>query len=207
VNITRTFTRVGLRVRPVSYLGARLPHHLTRVVATLGLAGFVAFAAACGSSSSNGPAAANGDAKVTIEKAWARTSPSSVTAGAAYATITAAQDDALTGVEVDAAIAKTAEIHETVASTGSMGSDTTMMGGAATTMMSSDSAPAAMTMQPVDKIDLKAGTAVTLAPGGYHIMLMDLAKPLVAGDTFTLELVFEKAGTQAVTFTVRDDAP
>ena len=38
-------------------------------------------------------------------------------------------------------------------------------------------------------------------------MLLDLVEPLVSGNTFTAELVFEQAGTETVTFTVRDDAP
>ena len=32
------------------------------------------------------------------------------------------------------------------------------------------------------------------APGGYHLMLMDLKSPLKQGDKVPLVLVFEKAG-------------
>ncbi len=36
---------------------------------------------------------------------------------------------------------------------------------------------------------------VTLRPGGYHLMMMGLAKPLVAGTRVPLKLSFEHAGT------------
>lgn len=45
-----------------------------------------------------------------------------------------------------------------------------------------------------DGIPVPAGQTVTLAPGGLHIMLMDLKQALVEGSTFPLTLTFEKAG-------------
>jgi copper(I)-binding protein len=38
-------------------------------------------------------------------------------------------------------------------------------------------------------LDLPAGKAVALKPGGYHVMMMDLKAPLKAGDTVPLTLV------------------
>ena len=38
-------------------------------------------------------------------------------------------------------------------------------------------------------------------------MLVDLARPLVAGETFELTLRFEQAGEQVTTVEVRDEAP
>ena len=35
-----------------------------------------------------------------------------------------------------------------------------------------------MTMREVPKVDLPAGKQVRLAPGGFHIMLMDLKQPV-----------------------------
>ena len=64
-----------------------------------------------------------------------------------------------------------------------------------------------MTMSPVDGVDLKAGVPFTLAPGSHHVMLMGLAKPLKAGDTFTLSITLQKAGTVSVVVPVRDTAP
>jgi len=50
-----------------------------------------------------------------------------------------------------------------------------------------------MKMFPVESIDLPAGKPVKLAPGGYHVMLMGLHKPLNAGDKVPLKLTFELA--------------
>ncbi len=44
-----------------------------------------------------------------------------------------------------------------------------------------------------DGIALPAGKPVALAPSGYHIMLMDLHEPLVAGQTITVQLRFQHA--------------
>ncbi|PKO59020.1 MAG: hypothetical protein CVU24_16115 [Betaproteobacteria bacterium HGW-Betaproteobacteria-18] len=42
-------------------------------------------------------------------------------------------------------------------------------------------------------LDLPAGKAVELKPGGYHVMLMDLKAPLVKGTVLPLTLVFKDA--------------
>ena len=64
-----------------------------------------------------------------------------------------------------------------------------------------------MTMAEVEKIPVAAGTTVALEPGGYHIMLMELAKPLVVGEKVKVTLTFEKAGDVVVEAEVRDNAP
>ena len=56
-----------------------------------------------------------------------------------------------------------------------------------------------MAEQP-DGIAIPAGGEVTLQPGGIHLMLLDLAAPLVEAGTVELTLEFETAG--AVTLTV-----
>jgi hypothetical protein len=55
-----------------------------------------------------------------------------------------------------------------------------------------------MKMRPVTGVDIPAGQPVSLAPGGLHIMLMGLKKPLKAGEKFPLTLTFDKAGTRTV---------
>ena len=45
-----------------------------------------------------------------------------------------------------------------------------------------------MKMRAVPAIDLPAGKPVELKPGGLHVMLMDLKKPLNAGDTVPVTL-------------------
>lgn len=44
-----------------------------------------------------------------------------------------------------------------------------------------------------DGLPLPAGETVHLRPGGDHLMLFGLTRPLVAGDTISLTLTFEKA--------------
>lgn len=139
-----------------------------------------------------------------IDRAWARTSPMATDVGAAYLTITSPVDDALIDVKVDPSIAAMAQLHEMAMS--DMGTDTTMgMNhdgmGSATTMGGE------MVMREVEGIDLPAGEAVQLKPGGYHIMIMQLAAPLQKGATIQLTLVFEKAGEIVVDFPVLDEAP
>jgi len=56
-----------------------------------------------------------------------------------------------------------------------------------------------------DGIVIPAGQTVTLAPGGYHLMFMKLAQPLVEGGSVPLTLNFEKAGS--VTITLKVAAP
>jgi copper(I)-binding protein len=51
-----------------------------------------------------------------------------------------------------------------------------------------------MKMLAVDGVDLPAKQTVKLAPGGYHVMLMDLRQTLKAGDRVPLKLTFEVAG-------------
>ena len=51
------------------------------------------------------------------------------------------------------------------------------------------------TMQQVQSIDIPAGQTVTLQPGGFHIMLMNLKTTPQVGSKITLTLVFQKAGT------------
>lgn len=43
-------------------------------------------------------------------------------------------------------------------------------------------------------LEIKPGATVKLEPGGYHLMMMDLARPLAKGDKVKAHLQFEKAG-------------
>jgi copper(I)-binding protein len=52
-----------------------------------------------------------------------------------------------------------------------------------------------MRMQPVkDGIAIEPHKSVSLQPGGYHLMLMDLKAPLKQGDKVPVTLEFETAG-------------
>lgn len=134
------------------------------------------------------PAASSG---INVSDVWARMSPSVATAGAVYMKIVngGTSEDALTGARVDASVATSVELHETVPVGSAMGS-----------------APM-MEMRPVDRIVASAGQTVALQPGGYHLMLIDLVAPLQLGGQIAVTLSFEHAGDFTVTATVRETAP
>lgn len=136
-------------------------------------------------------ASCGGSDPVTVSDAWARSSPTGVTMGAAYIDITSVNDDSVVAVSVSSDIAARAEIHE-VAKAMDMGDDSSEMHGDA------------MTMQEIDALELPAGALVQLVPGGYHVMLIDLAEPLVVGETFDLTLDFDQAPDLTVTVEVSD---
>ena len=180
-----------------------------RLAAAACAVGLLTVAAGCGddetSSDTTTAAAADSTAapvagEVTFAGQWARTSPAMATAGAAYVTITSTIDDKLVTALVDPSIAATVEVHETVmadmTSDTAMGSDTTMAGG-----------EGEMMMRPVAFIELPAGVAVELKPGGYHIMLLNLVEPLEVGTSFELTLVFEHAGQITIDVPVLEEAP
>lgn len=136
-------------------------------------------------------ASCGGSDPVTVSDAWARSSPTGVTMGAVYFDITSVDDDSLVAVSVSSDVAARAEIHEVVKAM-DMGDD------------ASDTHDHAMSMQEMDALELPAGTLLQLIPGGYHIMLIDLAEPLVVGETFDLTLDFDQAPDLSVTVEVGD---
>jgi periplasmic copper chaperone A len=115
--------------------------------------------------------------QLEVDKAWARATPGKSAIGVAYVTIQSPTADKL--VAVSSPVAKKAELH------------TMSMSGMV------------MKMRPIASIDIPAGQAVTLQPGGLHIMLVGLAKPLQTGQSFPLILTFDKAGSRTVNVTVQ----
>ena len=124
------------------------------------------------------PAATTG---ITVTDAWARTSTMADRAGAAYLTIHNGGSAADKLLSVSSPAAATVEMHETTMTDGMMG------------------------MAPVAAIEVPAGGQAELAPGGFHIMLIDLTQELKAGDKIDLTLTFEQAGEIKVSAEVRDD--
>lgn len=60
-----------------------------------------------------------------------------------------------------------------------------------------------MKMRPLaDGLTIKPGETVELKPGGFHMMFMDIKKPLKQGDVLKATLTFEKAGKVDVSFSV-----
>ena len=125
-----------------------------------------------------GVAAAAQTPTVKVEHAWARATPGGAKTAALYMTLLnkGGDDDRL--VSVATPVAGQAEVHSTTTENG------------------------VMRMRPVEALDVKAGTSTILKPGGYHVMLMDLKAPLVAGQSFAVTLTFENAGKIDVTVTV-----
>jgi copper(I)-binding protein len=161
------------------------------------------FITSCGDGDDDSSDPTTPAAAVVVTDVWARTSPAVATAGAVYLTIanSGGTDDALVAASVDPSVAARTEIHETVAASSEPMSTSGGMAGTGST-----GAPM-MEMRPVDRIVVPANGFVTLEPGGYHIMLLDLAAPLVVGSKVELTLTFERAGQQHVTADVRDNAP
>lgn len=171
--------------------------HLLRPAAlVVALLAAGSLATACGSDDEDTPDG-GASAPITVTGAWARTSPSVAKAAAVYLTLAndGERDDELVGASVDATVAAKAELHETVAAGGD--GSTTAPG------MSGEM----MTMRPVEEIPLPAGEKVALEPGGYHVMLVDLASPLEVGTKVRVTLRFEHAANMVVTAAVRDVAP
>ena len=50
------------------------------------------------------------------------------------------------------------------------------------------------TMTPRDSVPVPAGSRVTFAPGGLHVMLEGLTRPLALGDTFPVTVHLDAAG-------------
>jgi periplasmic copper chaperone A len=117
-----------------------------------------------------------------IEHAYARPTPPGARTAAAYFTIrnTGATADRL--VRAASPAARSVELH-----------NMTMDGNV-------------MRMRAVPGIDVPPNASVALASGGYHAMLVDLVKPLAAGDRVPLALEFEKAGRIDVVAAVEDGA-
>jgi hypothetical protein len=114
-------------------------------------------------------AAAAASAQVLVADPWVRGTVTGQKATGAFMQLKSPADTAL--VAAASPVANIVEIHEMK-----------MEGGM-------------MKMKAIDKLALPAGKAIDLKPGGYHVMLMDLVKPLQDGDTVPLQLTFEdKAG-------------
>lgn len=147
---------------------------------TLVVSGFFALAAIFGTiSSANSHDHMVKVGTLTIKEAWTRETPPNAPAGGAYLTITNTGDVADRLVGGSAAFSNIIEIH-----------DMTMENNV-------------MRMFPLeDGLEIPAGETVTLKPGGLHVMMIGITDPFKEGDTVTITLSFEQAGTVDVEFSV-----
>ncbi len=116
--------------------------------------------------------------------AWARATPEGAPTGAVFGLLTnlSAEDDVLISVSTDSAEA--VELHEVIMGDGDV-----------------------MQMRPVEGgFAVSKGGYLELAPGGYHIMLINLTQPLVAGETLDLTLNFEHLGEVTITVPIHEMA-
>ncbi|HSI24859.1 MAG TPA: copper chaperone PCu(A)C [Methylotenera sp.] len=104
---------------------------------------------------------------VAITDAWARANAPGQKVGAAYMTLLSTQDSTMIKAEAD--IAGSVEIHSMNMENG------------------------VMKMRMLEELPLKADKAEKLAPGGFHLMLFDLKKPLTAGENVNFTLSFKDA--------------
>lgn len=185
----------------------------------LALLTFAAFASTgCGSDS-------EGDAltsQAVISDPWARVTTPQQKTGAVYMTITmtGTAGDELQKVEVPASVADHAELHTVVMADDESEADDesgeSKMHGSEKMHDSEMPAPKSddkqmdgspkggMTMKQVHSIEIHGGDAVILEPGGYHVMLIGLKKPIAKGDRVELTLTFKRSGRKQVVAVARD---
>lgn len=63
-----------------------------------------------------------------------------------------------------------------------------------------------MIMAQVPTMEVPANGELKLKPGGYHIMLIGLNRPLVSGETLPIKVKFEKAGDVTLQAKIKDKA-
>jgi len=117
---------------------------------------------------------------LSIEHPWSRATPAGAKVAVGYMTITnkGLVPDRLVGGSTS--VAGRVDVHEMAMKDG------------------------IMTMRPLNGgLPIDPGKTVTLAPGGYHIMFVDLKTPLKQDDKISATLTFEKAGKVDVTFDVQ----
>jgi periplasmic copper chaperone A len=119
---------------------------------------------------------------VTVRDAWIRGTVQGQSATGAFMELSAKADARL--VAASSPVAKVTEVHNMRMESG------------------------VMRMFPVAGIDIPAGKSIRLASGGYHVMLMQIDKPLNPGDKVPLLLTFElmdrKRETVELSVEVRD---
>ena len=109
-------------------------------------------------------------AQVSVDAPWVRATVAQQPATGAFMRLTASRDLRLVGARSPAV--EQVEVHEMA-----------MQG-------------QTMRMRQIASLALPKGRAVALAPGGYHLMLIGLKRPLRVGETVALTLIFEDAAGQ-----------
>ncbi|MCD1625350.1 copper chaperone PCu(A)C [Seohaeicola saemankumensis] len=111
------------------------------------------------------PVLASGDA-VVIEGAWSRASIGTSRPGVAYMRLQNTGDALVTVTGLRTDLAMMPMIHT-----------------------STTDAQGVNRMSHLEQVEIAAGETVALEPGGLHVMLMDLQRPMIEGESFTLSLI------------------
>jgi copper(I)-binding protein len=119
-----------------------------------------------------------GESTLRVEDAWAAATPPGAVTAAAYMTITSDTADRLVGAR--SAASRGVEVHAHVESGG------------------------VLRMTPIAALGIEPGVKAVLAPGGHHLMLVGLTRPLAPGDEIVVVLEFERAGVREIALPVRD---
>jgi copper(I)-binding protein len=121
-----------------------------------------------------------GTSTITVEQPWARATPTGAMTGAVYMTLANKTDTADRLTAASSEVARNVQIHEMTVVNG------------------------IMRMRQLTKgLAIPAGGSVTLKPGSYHMMLIGLKKPLIAGQALPLTLTFAKAGNISITVPIQ----
>lgn len=116
---------------------------------------------------------------ITVSDGWVAATPGGASVAAGYMTIAnAGPEDTL--LAISSPRAPRVEIHEMTMTDGMM------------------------TMRAKPQLVVPAQGAASLAPGGDHVMFMDIPAPFVAGESVPVTLMFAHAGAVEATLTVRD---
>jgi periplasmic copper chaperone A len=118
------------------------------------------------------------------QPAWIRLPPPNAPVTAAYMTLANDGDHDLTVVAAASPVAGTVELHEHL-----------------------QDADGVMRMRQVASMPLPAGGTLTMEPGGLHVMLIDLLRPLAEGDAVPVTLRFADGQSLEVAAEVRRMAP
>jgi len=124
------------------------------------------------------PAVAAG---LAVTDAWSRSTPPVAKVGVVYFTLKNDTNKSDRLLKLSTSVAEKVEVHRTE-----------VLDGIAR-------------MREVAVLHVDAGQTLEFRPGGLHVMLTGLRKPLVAGTSYDLDLLFEVAGPRKVKVTVRAD--
>ncbi len=105
---------------------------------------------------------------LTVSQAWVRATVPGQEVSGAFMNLTSKTNARL--IKAESPVAEIVEIHSMSMNNG------------------------VMQMREIKELELPAGKTVQLAPGGFHIMLINLSRQLKAGDSVPIKLTIKGAG-------------